>query len=155
MKFNCLNFEKLKRIDIESIFFYNRILNVAKMKYWSTKLKITKLIWIIRRIRQIIKTTKYIIIIFTNYFVNIFIVNQITFASNNINKLNLRLIRVSIYLSQFRLNIKYKFDKKHVIFDVLSRFLSNSELVVAQFNSKNILDLDIYHDEIINSFCSK
>ena len=102
-----------------------------------------------------IKTTKYIIVIFTNYFVNIFIVKQITFASNNIDKLNLRLIRISIYLSQFRLDIKYKLDKKHVIFDVLSRFSSNNELVVAQFNSKNILDFDIYHENVINLFCSK
>ena len=115
----------------------------------------TKLIWVIRRIRYIIKTTKYIIVIFTNHFVNIFIVKQITFANNNINNLNLRLIRVSIYLSQFRLDIKYKFSKKHVIFDVLSRFSSNNELVVAQFNLRNILDLNIYYDKIINSFCSK
>ena len=77
-----------------------------------------------------IEMTKHIIVIFTNHFVNIFIVKQITLISNNIDKLNLRLIRVSIYLSQFRLNIKYKFDKKHVIFDVLSRFSSNNELVV-------------------------
>ena len=155
LKFNCLNLEKLKRVDIESILFFNRILNIAKTKYWSTKLKMTKLIWVIRRIRHIIETTKYITIIFTNHFVNIFIVKQITLASININKLNLRLIRVSIYLSQFRLDIKYKFDKKHVISNVLSCFSSNNELVVVQLNSKNILDFDIYHNDVINSFCSK
>ena len=52
-----------------------------------------------------IETTKHIIIIFTNYFVNIFIVKQITFANININKFNLRLARASIYLSQFRFDI--------------------------------------------------
>ena len=33
LKFNCLNFEKLKRVDIESILFFSGILNVAKTKY--------------------------------------------------------------------------------------------------------------------------
>ena len=33
LKFNCLNFEKLKRVDIESILFFNRIFNVVKTKY--------------------------------------------------------------------------------------------------------------------------
>ena len=33
LKFNCLNLEKLKRVDIESILFFSRMLNVAKTKY--------------------------------------------------------------------------------------------------------------------------
>ena len=33
LKFNCLNLEKLKRVDIESILFFNRMLNIAKTKY--------------------------------------------------------------------------------------------------------------------------
>ena len=44
LKFNYLNFEKLKRVDIESIFFLNRILNAIETKYRLTKLKITSLI---------------------------------------------------------------------------------------------------------------
>ena len=30
-------------------------------------------------------------------------------------------MRVSIYFSQFQLNVRYRFDKRHVLFDVLSR----------------------------------
>ena len=33
LKFNCLNFEKLKRVDIESILFFNRMFNTIETKY--------------------------------------------------------------------------------------------------------------------------
>jgi hypothetical protein len=41
--------------------------------------------------------------------------------TSNTNKLNLRLIRVDMYLSQFDLDIRHKADRDHVIFDALFR----------------------------------
>ena len=32
LKFNCLNFEKFKRVNIESILFFNRIFNIVETK---------------------------------------------------------------------------------------------------------------------------
>ena len=33
LKFNCLNLKKLKRVDIESIFFLSRMFNAIETKY--------------------------------------------------------------------------------------------------------------------------
>ena len=33
LKFNCLNLEKFKRVDIESILFFSRMLNAIETKY--------------------------------------------------------------------------------------------------------------------------
>ena len=52
---------------------------------------------IIQRVRYLIKATKRIIIIFTNYAANTTIVKQTTFVNNK----NFRLIKAFIYLSQF------------------------------------------------------
>ena len=103
-----VNFDKFKRNDIEFVLFLNRMLNEIEIRYWFTKLKMCDFVWIVRRIRYIIKTIKSIIVIFTNYTINIFNVKQIIMNSNNTNKFNLRLVRVSIYLSQFKFKMKYK-----------------------------------------------
>ena len=55
-----------------------------------------------------IKTTfTKITIIFIDYIANSSIARQIILSFNSFNKLNFRIIRVSIYLSQFNLNVKY------------------------------------------------
>ena len=120
------------------------------MQYWFTKLKMCDLVWIIRRIRHMIETIKNIIVMFTNHAINISIVKQITMNSSNTNKLNLRLVRVSIYLSQFRLEVKYKSKKNHIVFDVLFRLTSKNEKIERNF--ENILDFDNYHEDIIDFF---
>ena len=68
--------------------------------------------------------------------------------SNNIDKLNFRLVRASVYLSQFRLKMKYKSEKNHVVSNALSRLTSENEQI--DKSSKNKLDLNTYHDEIID-----
>ena len=48
---------------------------------------------------------------YTNYLITVSIVKQINLISFLINKLNLRLIKASQYLSQFKFDIRYKSDK--------------------------------------------
>ena len=101
-----------------------------------------------RKTRHIMKTSQHFIIVFTNYVVNAFIIKQITFSFNNIDKLNLQLIRVSTYFSQFQLNVRYCFDKRHVLFDVLSRLLIDRFFL----NDKKNLNLKSYHVDMKNLF---
>ena len=97
------------------------------------------------------KTTKIIIIVFTNHVVNTSIIKQTTFINNNTNKFNLRLIRVSIYLSQFRLDMKYRIDKKNVIFDVLSRLsIDNEFVIINRTNLDDNLNLNFYFIDVFN-----
>ena len=144
---------KSKKFDIESILFLNRMLNETKKNYWLIELKMMKLIWIVRRFRHMIEAIKQTTMIFTNHNVNIFIIKQITLFNNNIDKLNFRFVRVFIYLSQFKLNIKYRFDKNHVVSNALSRFFFDNELI-KNVRSENKLNLNIYHDNMSNSSCS-
>ena len=60
----------------------------------------------------------------------------------------MKLIRVSIYLSQFRLNVRYKSKKFHIILDAFNR-LSTRNIM---FNDKNnVFDIENFDNNIINS----
>jgi len=62
----------------------------------------------------------------------------------------LRLVRVSTYLSQFQLEVKYRLEKQHIISDALSRLFAASA-IGADVNVPEALDIDIYYSEIENS----
>ena len=143
-----VNFDKFKRNDIELILFLSRMLSEIETKYWSTELEMCDLVWIVRRVRHMIETIKNIIVVFTNHVVNTFIAKQTTMNSSNTDKLNLRLVRAFVYLSQFRLKMKYKSKKDHVVSNALSRLTSDNEQI--DRNSKNRLDLNTYHEKIID-----
>ena len=103
-----------------------------------------------------IEVVKHVIVIFTNHNVNIFIVKQTIFFSSNIDKLNFRLMRAFIYLSQFQLKIKYRLDKNYIVSNALFRlFFGNGQIDSVSVSSRNKLNLNIYHANIMNSFCSK
>lgn len=68
-------------------------------------------------IETIIKTT----VVFIDHSTNTSIIRQITPNFDNIDKPNLKLIRVFVYLSQFDFDVRYKFDKTTIVFDVLFR----------------------------------
>ena len=97
-----------------------------------------------------IKIVKQIIIIFINYVVNTFISKQITFNSNNTNKFNLRFVRVFTYFFQFKIEIKYRLNKNHIIFNALFRLFSKNKQLKLNFNDK--LNFDIYYKNIIDFF---
>ena len=59
-------------------------------------------------------------------------------------------MRVSIYLSQFNFNIKYRLKKKHIILDALSR-LSVAKSTIDIINELETLNLNIFHFDIENS----
>jgi len=47
-------------------------------------------------------------------------------SSLSTDKLNLRLIRASTYLSRYPLNVRYKPDRQHIVPDILSRLASTN-----------------------------
>ena len=67
---------------------------------------------------------------------------------NNVNKFNLKLIRTFIYLFQFRLNIRYKSRKSHIVLNALSRFSSKyvDDKII------NSLDIENYYDNLMKMF---
>ena len=140
------DFNNFKRSKIEFIMFLNRMLISAKERYWFIKLKMIDLVWIVKRVRHLIEAFRHFIIVFTNHAININIAKQTTFLFNNTNKLNLCLIKVSIYFFQFRLDVRYQFDKKHVISNALFKLSVDRSFL----NEKN-LNLKSYNINMTNS----
>ena len=110
----------------------------------------------IKRIRHMIEIVNVTsqIIIYTNYLIIINIVKQTKLSFNNTNKLNFWLIKTFIYLWQYWLDVRYKLEKQHIIFDVFFKLFFNVETIKKTLDSnqsKNIFDM-IYYITLIKMF---
>ena len=113
---------KVTRIDVQPIMFLSRCLNTAEYNYWPTKLEIADVVWVVKKIRHMIESSlKPPVIVYIDHSAAIFISKQTTLNIINTNKLNLRLIRVSQYLSTFNLELRHKANKSNVVSDALFR----------------------------------
>ncbi len=141
---------------IQPILFLSKLLTGAESRYWPTELKITYLVQIIRKIRHLILESTSPTIVYIDYSTIISIIKQYTLSLINTDRLNLRFIRASLYLSQFPLNIKYRPGPQNIIPDTLSRLLKKIiddpktsdrddvlENINAHHNDANIVE-DIY-----------
>jgi hypothetical protein len=118
--------EKLKqrsfsKRDVESILFLSKTLFSAKSRHWSTKLKMTELVWAIKKIAHIIKSSKHSTIIYIDHDVSSVITTIIKLSISSTNRFNMKLMRVFMYFSQFRLNIRHRSEKFNVVSNALSR----------------------------------
>ena len=128
--------------------FLNRMFTSAKEKYWFIELKMTDFVWLVKRIRHFIEIFKHVIVIYTNHAANSFIARQIKFINSSVNKFNMKLIRASAYLSQFRLDIRYKSDKEHIISNAFNRLFITNRM----FSDKNnVLNIENFHIVMIDS----
>jgi len=84
------------RLNVQFILFLSRTFNSAERNYWSMKLKVADLVWIIRKIRHMMKSMlRLLIIIYINHAVTVTIAKQTSLITANTDKLNLRLIQAS------------------------------------------------------------
>ncbi len=73
----------------------------------------------------------------------------------NTNKLNLRLIRARMYLSQFKLNVRHKSERDHVILDALSRlsfFDVDDEKFTENHYNNTLDDIEAYVKTLMKIF---
>ena len=134
-------FSKITRIDVQSIIFLSRCLNTAEHNYWLTELKIAEVVWVVKKIRHIIESNlKSPVVVYTDHLVAVLISKQTTLNTISTNKLNLRLIRASQYLSIFNLELRHKTDKSNVVPNALSRLLQAFTIAVFSDQSKGALD---------------
>ena len=127
---------------IESILFLNRFIIDVESKYWFIELKIIKIVWVLKKIRYIVEVTFETIIIYTNHDVAINIAKQTTLTIIFIDKFNFWLIRAFDYIQRFNLDIKHKFEKQHIISNVLFKFVNdniNSSIKNIDENEFNVL----------------
>ena len=85
-------------------------------------------------------------IIYINHSTIVFIFKQTTLITNNTNKLNLQLIRISQYFFNFNIAVRHKIHKFNVMSNVLFRFLKT----LRQQNVTNKIDiLNILYNHIV------
>ena len=139
----------VSRLNVQSILFLSKLLNNVEQNYWSTKLEVANIVWVIKRMRHLIDSIKkFSIIIYTNHSTTVLIFKQTTLITFNIDKLNFRLVRVSQYLSSFNIVIRHKSNKSNVIFDVLSKLFDKLS------TQSNVIDkieiLDVLYEYSVN-----
>ena len=129
--------EYSSRKVIKSIFFLSRLLIDVETRYWFTKLKFVDIVWILKKIRHFVDFSKQnFIVIFTNHDVVLSIIKQISMTIVFIDKLNFRFVRASNYIQRFDVKLRHKFEKQHIVSNVLSRFV-NTNIDIA-FDEKEL-----------------
>ena len=78
-------------------------------------------------------------IIYTDYSVNVSIIKQTLLNTSFMNKLNLWLVNMSEYLQYFNLNIHYKLNKMYIILDALSQLINADLKLLNEKDELNIL----------------
>ncbi len=125
------------RSDIQFIMFFSKILISIETRYWSIEFEMTDIIWVMKKVRHLIETSQVsFTVIFIDHAFAFDIVKQTSLNTTNFDKLNLRLIRVSQYLSSMKIEIRVRSKKFHVISNALSRLIN----VTNKKNSSDIND---------------
>ena len=133
--------------QIELILFFSKFFTETESRYWSTELKMTTLVWTVRRIAHMIRSSKHFIIIYTNHETNFMIVAETKLSTININKLNMKFIKAFIYCFQFRIKMRHKFKKFNVVSNALSKLsikLNNKSINSLNIDAKNSKTDQIY-----------
>ena len=80
------------------------------------------------------KSFKHSIIIYTDHEANSTIVRQTKLITNSIDKLNMKFVKTSTYLSQFRFEVRHKFEKFNIILNALNRLFVKKKSVLNKIN---------------------
>ncbi len=116
------------RHKIQPIMFLSKLLTAAERNYWPTELETAGLVWVVRKTRHLIESAAGTTVVFTDHSATTSIAKQSSLTmTTSTDKLNLRLIRASQYLSQFDLDVRHKPGRIHLVPDALSRLLGDME----------------------------
>ena len=121
MVYHLRNGDRARPTAIEPILFLSKCLSQAESRYWPTELEIAGIVWTIRKVHHMVRASFTTTVIWTDHSAIASIVKQTKLSSSSVDKLNLRLIRASTYLSQFNIVVKHKAGRDHIIPDALSR----------------------------------
>lgn len=129
----------IKRTNVQPIMFMSKLLNTAESNYWPTELEVAGIVWAVKKIRHLIESSEVPpVIVYTDHSAAVPIARQTTLTTSSTDKLNLRLVRASQYLSMFPLSIRHKSGKSNIVPDALSRLPSTN--VTLHEDSAGILD---------------
>lgn len=91
-------------MSMQLILFLSRLLTAAKKNYWPIKLEIARFVWVIKKLRHLVKLSRQSVIIQIDHAAILNIMPQLSIASTSSTmKMNVRLVRTSQFLRQFHL----------------------------------------------------
>lgn len=132
--------DRVARTDVQPVMFLSRCLNDAERNYWPTELEVAGIVWVVKKVRHMIESNrKPPTIIYTDHSAAVPISKQTTLNTTSTDKLNLRLVRASQYLSSFNLELRHKAGKSNTVPDALSR-LPQAAKDRASDRSEGVLD---------------
>ncbi|SLM34971.1 transposon tf2-1 polyprotein [Lasallia pustulata] len=114
------------RKSIQPVMFLSKLLNDAERNYWPTELEVAALVWTLRKTRHLVESCTKPAIGFTDHSATTSIAKQTTLSSSSTDKVNLRLVRASQYVSTFDLDIRFRPGKQHIVPDALSRLMNKA-----------------------------
>lgn len=100
---------RIRKSGIQPILLVSKLLSPNEANHWPTELEVAGLVWAVDRT-----------IVYTNHATTPSVVRQTSLQSLNTDKLKLRLLRSSQYLSQFNLDVRWKAGFDDVVPDALS-----------------------------------
>ena len=138
--------------SIQSIMFFSRFLNSAEIRYRSTELKLTELIWVLRKIRHLMNFANKSSIIYIDHEIFFAIVKQTSLFTSSTDKVNLKLVRTSDYIQRFDFIIRHKSNKFHLVLNALFRLS-----IIAAFTKNHSLNekLDVLFTVSLMKMTSK
>ena len=113
------------RSTMQPILFLSRLLTSAEQNYWPTELEIAGFVWVIKKVRHMVESSKNPTRVQTDHSAILDIFKQSCIVSTTSTmRMNVRLVRVLQFLRQFRLEVTHKPGKEHILPDALSRLAS-------------------------------
>ena len=101
--------------------FLSKELTPAETLYWPTELETSALVFAAKKTRHLIEANDFTTIVYTDHVAVKHIAHSTSLKTTSPERANMRLIRGSQYLSQFRLDVHYVPGKDNVVPDTLSR----------------------------------
>ncbi len=114
------------RSSIRLVIFLSQLLIPAERNYWPTELEIAGFVWVLKRVRHVVESSRSKVIVQTDHSAILDITQQPSITStNSTTRINVRLVKASQYLHTFsKLEICHKPSKEHIVPDALSRLAS-------------------------------
>jgi len=103
------------------VMFLSKELTAAETVYWPTELETAALVIAVKKTRHLVEDNDFPTIIHTDHVAVKHVAHSTSLKTTSPERANMRLIRASQYLSQFRLDVRYKPGKENVAADALSR----------------------------------
>lgn len=108
--------------SIQPSLFLSKLLITTEKNHQCTELGIANFVWVIKKVRHLINSSRAQVIIQTDHLAILDILQQFSIKPMVFTmRLNLWLVKVSQFLQQSKLSIWHKRGNKYIIFDILNR----------------------------------